>query len=344
MTEYKLIIGNKSIVSDKIHLYLHPHLTLFRIQNIKLSPQSGINPGYEKKGRALSYDITQDYIVDKKDFLDKAIEKIIEKYSSPQKLNSIRILEPGCGPGKITTFYLLGKKMLQSFRRIDIECADLSDEMALLVNKYLKERENEIINSNCNVNVRITSGTCLIDASYYENIAKKPFDVVLLSQFKHYFPNSYESQLANKLRKNNIPFMAKDHFIQLVYDSLMKPNSMLIIINDEEHEDANVRKLHDDNWDKYTAMGLTKNIDKISALSREIADKIYKKYHTLGIKPEDVAGEIRRYRREQCNEEIRPLSATISSLKRIFGDENVEYFRHKDKLLGRFYLAIAYKL
>jgi hypothetical protein len=215
--------------------------------------------------------------------------------------------------------------------------------MALLANKYVKERENEINNSNCAVNVRIISGACLIDASYYESIAKKHFDVVLLSQFKHYFPNSHNSPLADKLRKNNIPFIVKDQFIQFIHDSIMKPNGMLIIINDEEHEDPSVRKLHDNNWDKHTAMSLTKNIHKISAVNREIADKIQKRYHAAGLKPEEVAGEIRRYRREQCNEEIRPLSATISSLKRIFWDGNVEYFRHKHKLLSRFYLAIAYK-
>lgn len=312
------------------------------IQNINCSSQCGINPGYEKKGRALSYDLTQDYIVDKKDFLDKVIEKITERHF---RADSIRILEPGCGPGKITAFYLLGRKMLQSFRRIDIECADLSNEMVLLVNKYLKERENEINNSNSTVNVTITSGTCLIDASYYESIVKKKpfFDVVLLSQFKHYFPNSYTSPLAEKLRRNNIPFMVKDQFIQFIYDFLIKDDSMLIIINDEENEDVSIRKMHDDNWDKYTAMNLTKNIDKISVLSRELADKIYKRYNATGLKPEEITSEIRRYRREQCNEEIRPLSATISSLKRIFGNGNVEYFRHKNELLNRFYLAVAYK-
>jgi len=314
-----------------------------RIQNIECSSQSGINPGYEKKGRALSYDITQDYIVDKKYFLNRIIEKIIERYGQTQKPSSIRILEPGCGPGKITVFYLLGRQMLKSFSRIDIECADLSNEMILLLNKRLKERENEIINSNCNVNVRITSGTCLIDANYYESFKKKPFDVVLLSQFKHYFPNSHDSPLANKLRKSNVPFMAKDQFIQFAYDFLMNTNSMLIIINDEENEDVNIRKRHDDNWDKHTAMNLTKNIDKIRTLSREIADKIHKRYNAPGLNPKEVAKEIRRFRREQCNEEIRPLSVTISSLKRIFGDANVEYFRHKDKLLGRFYMAVGYK-
>ncbi|MEK6808909.1 MAG: hypothetical protein AABY14_04440, partial [Nanoarchaeota archaeon] len=143
---------------------------ILRIQNIAFSPRSGINPGYEKRGRALSYDISQKYIVDKKDFLDKTIEKITERYSGT---NSIRILEPGCGPGNITAFYLLGRKMIQSFREINIECADLSNEMTLLVNKYIKERENEINNSNCTVNLRITSGTCLIDADYYESMVKK---------------------------------------------------------------------------------------------------------------------------------------------------------------------------
>ena len=123
----------------------------------------------------------------------------------------------------------------------------------------------------------------------------------------------------------------------------MNVNSMLIIIDDEENESADVRKMNDDNWDKYVAMNLNKNIDKISAISREIADKIYKRYNSSGLKPKEVAGEIRRYRREECNEEIRPLSTTISSLKRIFGDGNIEYFRHKNKLLSRFYLAIAYK-
>ena len=305
-----------------------------KIQKIEFSPPFGINPGYEKYGRALSYDLTQEYIVDKRDFLNKTIEKIIERYS--QK-NSIRILEPGCGPGRITAFYLLGKNMLQSFRRIDIECADLSNEMALLLNKHVKEIENEINNSNCAANVKITSGTSLIDTSYYESMGeKKFFDVVLLSQFEHYFPNSYDSPLAEKLKRNNIPFMVKDQFIQFVYDSLMTDNGMLVIIDDEENENLDARKANDDNWDEYVAMHLNKNIAKISAISREIADKIYKRYNSSGLKPKEVAGRIRRYRREECNEEIRPLSTAISSLKRIFGDGNVEYFRHKNKLLSRF--------
>ena len=310
-----------------------------RIQKIECPQQFGINPGYEKKGRALSYDITQDYIVDKKDFLNKAIEKITERYKQ-----SISILELGCGPGKITAFYLLGSKMLQIFRRINIECADLSNEMALLVSKYVNERENEINNSNCTVNIRITSGTCLIDPSYYESLAKKmTFEVVLLSQFEHYFPNSSDSPLAKKLRRNNVPFMVKDQFIQFIYNFLMKDGSILVIIDDEENEDINVRKLNDDNWDQYVALSLNKNIDNIRGINREIADKIYKRYNAQGVKPKEVAGEIRRHRREECNEEIRPLSTAISSLKKIFGNGNVEYFRHKDELLSRFYLAIAYK-
>ena len=310
-----------------------------RIQKIECSQQYGINPGYEKKGRALSYDLTQECIVDKKDFLNKTIEKITERYN-----HSISILELGCGPGKITGFYLLGSKMLQRFRRIDIECADLSNEMAFLVNKYVKERENEINNNNCTVNVRITSGTCLIDSSYYESMAKKKtFDVILLSQFEHYFPNSYNSPLAEKLRKNNVPFMVKDQFIQFIYDFMMKDDGVLFIIDDEENEDTNVRKLHDDNWDQYVAMSLNKNIDKIRMISSEIADKIYKRYNTPGVKPQEVAAQIRRHRREECNEEIRPLLKSISSLKKIFGDVNVEYYRHKNKLLRRFYLVIASK-
>jgi len=312
-----------------------------RVENINFHPQCGINPGYQKDGRALSYNLTQKYIIDKKDFLNKIIEKITQRYS---KTNSIRILEPGCGPGNITAFYLLGKKMLQSFERIEIECADLSNEMALLINKYLKERENEINNSNCTVNLRITSGLCLIDPIYYEKMDKKKlFDVVLLSQFEHYFPNSDNSPLAEKLRKNNISFMIKDQYIQFVYDFLMNDGSMLIIIDDEENEDANVRKANDDKWDEYVAVNLNKNIDKISKINKEIADKIYRAYNSKGLNPKDVAGQIRIHRREECNEEIRPLSISISSLKRIFGNENVEYFRHKDNLLSRFYLIIAYK-
>ena len=311
------------------------------IQTIEVPPQFGINPGYEKKGRALSYDLTQEYIVDKHDFLNKTIEKITERYPIT---NSIRILEPGCGPGRITASYLLGTKMIKSFRKISIDCADLSNEMTLLADKYIKERENEINNSNCTVNVRITSGTCLIDTPYYENIIKKnPFDVVLLSQFEHYIPNLYNSSLAEKLRKKNISFMVKDQFIQFVYDFLMKEDSMLVIIDDEENEDANVRKINDDNWDQYVATNLNQNIGKISSINKEIADKIYKRYNAPGLNSKDIAGEIRRYRREECNEEIRPLSTTISSLKRIFGDGNVEYFRHKNELLNRFYLVIAYK-
>ena len=137
--------------------------------------------------------------------------------------------------------------------------------------------------------------------------------------------------------------MIKDQYIQFVYDFLMNDGSMLIIIDDEENEDANVRKANDDKWDEYVAVNLNKNIDKISKINKEIADKIYRAYNSKGLNPKDVAGQIRIHRREECNEEIRPLSISISSLKRIFGNENVEYFRHKDNLLSRFYLIIAYK-
>ncbi len=311
------------------------------LQKIEFYPECVINPGYQKKGRALSYYLTQNYIVDKNYFLDKSIAKIIDRYS---KTNSISILEPGCGPGNITAFSLLGSKMIQSFKEIDIECADLSNEMTSLLNENIKKRENEINNSNCTVNVGITSGVSLIDTHYYENMTKKKlFDVVLLSQFKHYFPNSDESYLAKKLRSNTIHFMIKDQFIHFIYDFLIKEKGMLIIIDDEENEDQNVGKMNDDKWDQYVAINLNKNIDKIRVINKEIADRVYKKYNLPGINPKDVAGEIRRYRREQCNEEIRPLSTTISSLKKIFGEENVEYFRHEDSLLSRFYLVIAYK-
>ena len=309
------------------------------IQNTKFTPTNGINPGYEKKGRALSYSITQDYIINKNFFFKEIIERLTNGNFTR---NSISIFEPGCGPGKVTAYHLLGKKMITYFKSIYIECADLSNEMILLLNKYLKERELDIENSGSNINVNITSGISLIDLHYYKTVAKRGFfDVVLLSQFEHYFPNSPSSPLAQKLKKNNIPFITKDELIDFIYNNLLKENGILIIIDDEENQDPTIRNTNDDNWDRYVVIQLNKNIKKIRAINKEIADKIYKKYHSKGLKPKEIAAKTRIHRREQCNEEIRSLSDSIYSLKKKFG--NAEKFKHNNRLLSRFYLIIAYK-
>lgn len=314
---------------------------------IKTETENDINVGYQVPQRVKSYTFTQDLlIVPKASFFDQVIEIMISKI---RVANGLKLFEPGIGPAMFAEHFM-NRNLLEHFKKIHLVGADISHGMleyaSTLLNNLYEAKGNSF-----KITAEFSSGINCINEfdPFYQNILldNESFHSIIASQFEHYCPNGHRSDLAQKYRTNRTPYSTKHEFRQLCYD-LLEKGGIYFTIDDrlgETHEEhATICKA----WDTFVVDQSTDQnvLEQIAQKSPDLANKLGKKYNPQFGTDEllKLASETRVHRRNLCNEEIEPLTATLNDLKGIYGKDNVSHVLHTSTMTHPgFYLAWAVK-
>lgn len=318
-----------------------------RVTLVKMKTPDDINTGYQVPQRVKSYTTTQDLMIVPKAPLFANIIQIMK--SDIRTFHGCRILEPGIGPAMFAE-YFMNNNLLDHFQKIHLEGADISHGMleyaSTLLNNLFREKGKDY-----EMTVQLTSGiNCANEFdSYYQSLIsdEKRFDAIIASQFEHYCPNEHRSKLAQKYRTKGVPYSTKHEFRQLCHN-LLEREGIYFTIDDRLGENTEEHAAICKAWDTFVVTQATNPeiLAHIAEQSPNIAKKLAKKYDKSFGQYEllRIASETRVHRRNLCNEEIEPLSATLNDLEGMFGKDNVAYIMHPSKRTHPgFYLAWAIK-
>ena len=210
---------------------------------------------------------------------------------------------------------------------------------------FLPEHRDKLL-----VDIDLTSGANVVSpaSDYYKFINETiidhgGFDVILASQFEHYFPNTTDSGLAKNISTLDIDFYTKFEFRQLCYRYLKK-GGIYFSIDDRLGETEEEQERLCCEWDKWVATQLTDrhNLEAMRSKNKAFTDKLEKHYNPDEINIEKVR-RYREFRRSDCREEIEKLSQTIADFNKIFGDKNVFIKDHLFSSHKNFYLIWGIK-
>lgn len=306
-----------------------------------------INKSYQTQNRVQSYVVSQNYVVSKTPFFKKALDVLSKTFKSlPQPL---RVFEPGMGPAAFSQ-HLLHSDLLDVLKAVHVEGTDVSDEMLIYATDLLNRLYVENIEGS-NVKFNLTAGVNGMNLSdpFYQslNAQKRKFDVIFASQFEHYFPNSNDSELSQRLTEKEIFYSTKKEFRQYCYD-LLDDGGVFFTVDDrlgetsKEHEEVCLA------WDTHIVKQFTdENVLKIiENLNGPLVRNLRMTYDAS--RPADdlvkIAKKTREHRRNICYEEIEPLSKTKLDFIEIFGEGNVEIMMHPSTHTHPgFYMISAFK-
>ncbi|MEI8314326.1 MAG: class I SAM-dependent methyltransferase [Verrucomicrobiota bacterium] len=298
------------------------------------------NLGYLGEKRARSYLATQGFVIPKGQFLD-VVAAELEQLECEQ----LTVFEPGVGPGLVPA-HLIRAGVPSKFQQCRYIGADQNREML----EYAKQLCAESDGAHAGNGARRMGLQLVVDldltnrsSELYRTLAQEQVDVVILSQFQHYFPNATASRLAKKLSADGRNFMSKSEADRLFYD-MLKPGGLLAVLDDYTAATAEEHEWNLGLWDAFVVANLRapENLARIRAIDPEKAAKIAATY--CGV---DTGEAIRRCRaaresrREKDHEETWSLTSARASLEQLYGPERVTVLRHEQ--LPNFHLLLARK-
>jgi len=299
-----------------------------------------VNPGFRGEKRARSYLATQEYVIPKRQFLDVLAAEIVQLTG-----DQITIFEPGVGPGLVPA-HLLRMGVHRNFKRFRYIGTDQNREMLEYANQLCaaagSAHNGDVIGR---VELQLVADMDLTrkSAALYQALAVERVDVVILSQFQHYFPNDNASRLAQKFHGAGRRSMNKSEADRLFHD-MLKPGGLLAILDDYSAATVAEHEQNLSRWDAFVVTNLRapENLARIRAIDPEKADKIAATY--CGVETIEALRRCRaarESRREKDNEETWSLANARASLERCYGTERVRVLRHAQ--LPNFYLLLARK-
>ena len=315
----------------------HSRLQLEIISRKKLD---FVNPGFQNQNRARSYLLTQPYIIDKTPFHNKILE-ILEDI----RKDEINIFIPGIGNGSFIN-YLIQNQNILSCKSINIVSADISNEM--ITSFFLNNGDLLQKYSNISIKIKIYSGANLVSKNdpFYSLFEKEfdQYDIVLSSQFEHYFPNSNQSDLFNVLNDKISNIFLKFEFRNYMKNFIAK-NGYYITIDDFKFYDERENESNTIGWDKYVLKNFTdpQVINNIRAIDSKVAKKIEELYNK-SFSEKELLQKIqsrRAFRRQVCLEEIESFDDSIKIFSAIYGIENTNLFYHPIPDLQNFRMIIG---
>ncbi len=312
------------------------------IEVMQYSNGHNISSGYTSKNKANSYTLTQKYISDKSPFH----QKILDVIKDAKFKNRINLFDIGTGPG----FFI--QDLIKSYSprnnlSMNIFGADISPYMITQTQKAIKSVLQDA--SYDNYRIQLYSGIDLINTkseNFQKITNKKKYDVIIASQFEHYFPYNRESALALQLKKDSREFSTKNEFREKCYD-MLKQGGIYFTIDDfigktrEEHE------LNLLTWDTHIAKTLSNSnvINEIYQTDSLLAEKISNIYQSHLDTEELVktVKEFRERRRQNDREETQKLQESLNNLRGIYGKDNISHMLHPSENFPNFFLAWAIK-
>ena len=290
-----------------------------------------INKSYQTANRVKSYVASQNYVVSKAEFFEAALEVLKANFSGRTK--PLRVFEPGMGPAAFSR-NLLQSSVLSTVGPVHVEGTDISDEMLLFATNLINNlyRENAVGEA---IAFNLTAGVNGMDLSdpYYRKLErdKQRFDVIITSQFEHYFPNSESSPLAEKLKAKGISYSTKRAFRKYCY-GLLAQGGIVFTVDDRLGETAEEHAEICRAWDTHVVNQFTDPdiIKRLESLNRSLASNLRMTYDASRPKEElvKIAAKTREHRRDICYEEIEPISRTKKDFIEIYGEENVQIMMH----------------
>lgn len=303
-----------------------------------------VNPGFQKPTRAQSYLCTQDLIVPKQEALGRIAKDLAARYADREALT---IYIPGIGTAPFVRLLLTSDGLLLN-KRLHIIGADISEAMVKAGLDEIQALTDEHT-PGAGLSMDFHIGCNLLDQNdpFYRLLEEEQlrFDVILSSQFDHYFPNGRSSLLASNLKKRGVTAMHKLRQYQRCH-ALLKPQGRLYILDDFEGDTQSETEAWNDNWDAFVA-GRFKDerVRKSLEAAEPDVGRMVRAIYPEGADEAELqrrATARRIARRKVCMEEIRPVASTMTDLKAVFG-ANVAMMDPVMKDLPQFKLLVATK-
>lgn len=283
------------------------------------------NEGFQNSWRADSYVITQDVIVPRSNIYKHIADGLVDKYRVYGK--SINILIPGIGTAPFITYLIkTNHQLLKMSKKLKIVGVDISQEM---VDRGVQQIiENISPENDYNVELKLLSGYNLLSNKEvtfdYMDETMDKFNVIISMQFEHYCPNSNNSPLAIRLRKEGIRYYTKSENLKRYYKWLTSGGTLFVFDDYLGESEEETNKLNYD-WDKYVAEKFTDKatLDEIKQLSNTINNKIMTIYGNMDDLKDVISAveERRKKRRMMCLEEIDTVEKTERDLNKIFKND-----------------------
>jgi hypothetical protein len=288
----------------------------------------GINPGFQNRRHAISYFYTQNIIIPKENFYKKICDFLVIELAGR---SSISLFLPGVGTGDFIS-YLLDNVTFPDCEYITIVGADASSEMLFLGLEalFLKIEKNDTkLAKKIHIDLILSGNLLDTKCDFYEEILSVygTFDVVLSSQFDHYFPNNENSPLAEGLkREGKVSSTKKEYYSKCA--EILSEDGIFMTIDDEKLNSITEQSAKDNKWDEYV---VNQFIDRtvLSKLGEEMPwlERHIKELYPDTLPIDELKTRVatnRINRRLRCLEEICPKKDIGNWLKEVFNKNHTE--------------------
>ena len=267
---------------------------------------------------AWRYAALQPFIVDKRPLFDEAVRLIGAGGSSPASL-----LDLGVGTGGF----------------LETVAAAGVWPHARLVGVDLCEARLEVARSTFSAHgraVELHGGVNALDADgwVYQHVAPPASaDVVVLSQFEHYAPNSPTSPLAERLARQGRAWCTK-HDLRRLAASRLRPGGWLVVVDDYAAESDALQDAWDRAWDTHVVRSLAGAEARaaLAAVDPMSAEALLHRYREARPWAQRLAlaARARSRRRHRDGEEIERLEAARQDFENLFGAGRCGVVAHPD--------------
>jgi hypothetical protein len=169
------------------------------------------------------------------------------------------------------------------------------------------------------------------DPFYFQVAPQGGADVIALSQFEHYAPNSEASPLADRLTQAGQPWCTKSALRRLAR-SRLRPGGWLFVIDDYEAD----TEVEQEGWDRAWDAHVVKNFslpcvrEAMATVDPAWADALARRYDPARplARRLALAARARTRRRHRDGEETQSLTVAREDFQAVFGEKNCGFLPH----------------
>ena len=320
---------------------------------VDLTPREaprGVNPGYQKASRPLTYAATQPLLVDKEPLFARiltAVEKAWPAWCAAAP-EGISVVEPGCGPGFFMAAFLRWLATRTDSTPVHLVGADLSTGMIDLAHRRLDPLV-ATLRPQRPVTLSLTGSVDLLppEAPFFQEIGAPKAHLVIAAQFEHYFPNRPDSPLASALTKTGRIVRTKADFRRWAHH-ILAPGGLYATIDDALGASPQEEARWQAAWDRhvierFASPGILESLGRSAPTLAQVLRRHYAPHRPEGDRLRH-ARRAREIRRRSCLEEVETLAETRAGLESIFGEGRVLVESHPDpRTHPQFFLALAHR-
>lgn len=265
---------------------------------------------------AWRYAAVQPFIVDKRPMFEAMVRLVDAAGPAPQ-----RVIEWGVGTGG----FLEALARSAHWPEAELAGCDLSPARIAVASQTMA-RLARSATLHANVNALNPA-----DPFYSQVAPPSSADIIALSQFEHYAPNSEASPLADRLRQADQPWCTKSALRRLAR-SRLRPGGWLFVIDDYAADTEEEQNGWDHAWDVHVVKNFSRSSvrEVMAAVDPAWADALARRYDPARplARRLALAARARTRRRHRDGEEIQSLTAAREDFQAVFGEKNCGILPH----------------